>query len=155
MTTQNKREKIKLIHEEMAEHFNINVDSLEDQTLKPITSDMVFDIIMNSITKTNEEIKYESITPMYNQRTITIIFESSEIVENESVNVSLSANPDHEKIRNVQKQKLPAEFDKLFNKNIFKSMSEIIVSKNENPKNYNRNIMITTSVTENSLTIEF
>lgn len=151
------RIKIKLVHEEVAEKFNIDLDNIEYRDgMKILSQEMQVKVILDAIE--NIEKTYDFINKDLKNKNIIIQFPTSEVKEKEKTENLNNQVIEHDKrgvITEVQKQKLPLEFEEAFNRQIFKSIANIIKDADEDPKDYNRTMAFTTTVSGNSLQIQF
>jgi len=121
-------QKKKMIHEQVFEHFGIDPDKAFEnaEILKMIPIDWIPDIITFNINACNIPRMYQNINK--SERAITLSFETSEICE---------------------------KFVKEFNLNMLKSVNKFISSKGEDPKKYNRIVVIESTVNEQQLIFRY
>ncbi len=122
------RQKKKMIHEQMFEQFGIDPAKVFEKTgiLKIIPPEWIPDIIIFNINICNIPRTYQNINKQ--ERSITLSFETEQICE---------------------------KFINEFNSNMPKSVNKFISSKNEDPKKYNRIIVIETSTNDQQIIFRY
>ena len=115
-----KRSKIKMIHEEVFEKFNINPEEhYTGKSSKPIPNEWYYDIILKTIHSVTDY-KFES----FNYNKLNKLF-----------------------IINFENKILAETFNKKLNQKIFICMNEFIrEEKKYNPKDYNRTLVLSSEV---------
>lgn len=122
------RQKKKMIHEQLFEQYGINPNKVFEKTglLKMIPNEWIPDIINFNIKNCKSKRTYENINKK--EKVISVSFEN---------------------VDNCQ------EFYNEFTLNMPKSVNAFIVSKKEDPKKYNRIIVIETSTENQQITFRY
>jgi hypothetical protein len=122
------RQKKRMIHEQLFEQYGINPIKVFEKTgiLKMIPNEWIPDIIIFNIKNCKSKRTYENVNK--EEKVISVSFENAE---------------DREKF-----------YDE-FNINMLKSVNAFIVSQKEDPKKYNRIIVIETSTENQQITFRY
>jgi len=122
------RKKIKMLHEQLFEQYGIDPNKVYERTglLKTLPPDWIPDIITENINSCKTPRTYENSN--FKDRVINLGFESSEACEN---------------------------FYREFNTNMSKSVNNFLESKKEDPKRYNRIVVIESSIDKLQITLRY
>ncbi|HQF37147.1 MAG TPA: hypothetical protein PLL26_05935 [Candidatus Dojkabacteria bacterium] len=122
------RKKIKMLHEQLFEQYGIDPNKVYERTglLKTLLPDWIPDIIIGNINSCKTPRTYQNVN--LNDRTISLGFENPETCEN---------------------------FYKEFNTNMSKSINNFLDAKKEDPRKYNRIIVVESSVDNIQITIRY
>jgi hypothetical protein len=122
------RKKVPLAHEKLFKEFNIDPKKVFDGTvLKQVPHSWVPEIIQKNI-KSCKSIEIVEAQHIENSKAFILIFKDF-----------LDAN----------------KFDSTFAVNMFRNINDYIISKNEKPEMYHRNIIFTKSIEDNKITIQY
>ena len=122
------RQKKRMIHEQLFEQYGINPIKVFEKTgmLKMIPNEWISDIIIFNIKNCKSKRTYENVNKK--EKVISVSFENAE-----------------------EREKFYDEF----NLNMLKSVNAFIVSQKEDPKKYNRIIVIETSTEKQQITFRY
>ena len=122
------RKKVKMLHEQLYEQYGIDPNKIFERTglLKTIPPEWIPEILILNINTCKIPKTYQNVN--LNDKVITMGFENSEICE---------------------------KFYQEFNININKAINTFLTSKKEDPKRYNRIIVVETTVDNQQITFRY
>jgi len=122
------RKKVKMLHEQLYEQYGIDPNKIFERTglLKTIPPEWIPEILILNINTCKIPKTYQNVN--LNDKVITMGFENSEICE---------------------------KFYQEFNINMNKAINTFLTSKKEDPKRYNRIIVVETTVDNQQITFRY
>lgn len=122
------RQKVKMVHEQEFEQYGIDPEKLykDGTVMKPLKPEWIPEIILENINSTGVPRTYQNINK--SEKTIVLSFESDKACEN---------------------------FITQFNANLFKTTNSFIRKQGKNPGEFNRIIVLETTVDGLSFTIRY